>query len=328
MATATAVGGVAYPNTWRAMAAAADIPSLTTDATITGIAAGADRMIAVGGYFAEDAPEPSVWSYEVGASSWTQVAGAGSFPPLTALRGVAPVGQSFVACGYTLELARTLVIVADSTGQVTSVPIYAMRPALFLTLDGSPWEPVTSDPGTMTLGAWTAATNWSDGRALIVGASHLEPGVSESYDLHAISSPDGRNWSPVSLRGVAPLQHGSLLLAAGVLDQIWLATIDRFGTSLYAGVAEAWTAIRAPEDRVGFVAAGAVGDSILLAGVTEAGEPRYWKRTAGAWADASADVAAFAGNAIPRGFAEFGGATVVALSGGSADQVVALEPSS
>jgi nitrous oxide reductase len=47
--TAAAAGGAAYPGVWRSMAVAAGIPPLTTSETITGIAAGPDRLIAVWG---------------------------------------------------------------------------------------------------------------------------------------------------------------------------------------------------------------------------------------------------------------------------------------
>lgn len=232
-----------------------EVPPLTVDQPVSGVAAAGDRLVAVGGH----PGQARVWSHAFGAQGWQVEAVASQFPAGTGLRAVARSADSVVAAGWS---------------EGGSGP----HPALFRSQGAASWDQVETGMEQMP-GSFTAVAGLG-GQLLAVGARFAEPDVGEPVAAIAASAPTGGSWSPVSLEGVERTTHGAITLLANVPEGLLLAVTDVTGLALYLAPSALgpWRRIGPPrlEPPAAIVAAGALGTSAVLAAIDSSDNARFF----------------------------------------------------
>lgn len=283
-ATALASGAYGIARSKGSAEAREVVPTLDVAGRVNGVAAVGDRLVAVGALLGG---EVAVWTHRLGEASWSRSATGSAFPPHTVLAGVAGIGESTVAVGYTRELSRIETIVDDQAGRPLRIPIFATVSAAFSSSDGARWEQVLRGVPGSPLGAFGAVASIDGrGRVLAVGSRFLEPGICEGYGLIAMTSGDRSKWERTDLPGVTPPRHGAVTLLARLGDSTMLATRAIRDSSLYFHSGGTWSPIDGPARRVSYTAAGEDGRRLILAGVDDSGASRIWTRAGQGWREA------------------------------------------
>jgi hypothetical protein len=225
-----------------------------------------------------------VWTCRLGDGSWSLSATGRAFPPGTNLSAVGAIGTRLLAVGEVRQVSRVQTLIDDRTGVRVDIPILGSTPAIFSSVDGARWARVALPAAASGLGAFTrVATTDDDTRALAVGSTFREPGVTEGYGFLAVSSSDGRSWRSIRLPGVEPPRHGAVTLLGRAARETVLGIREAEGTRLHATSGGRWRSLPVPSRLATFLAAGTVDGSLLIAGIDDAGHPRAWKRTTHGW---------------------------------------------
>ncbi len=248
------------------------------------MAAFADYVVAVGGNYDEGSADAAVWTYRFGEASWSQTAGSSAFPAGATLTGVAGVGQTIVACGYIVSLARTLTVTDDETGEPILVEIFGSRPAIFSSDDAVNWETVVDGVDGVDFGAFSAITARGGGTEVIaIGPRYLEAGISEGYGLFGLASSDGDSWTTDPLEGLDQPSHGSITALTQLGEETLMATRTPAVSRLFSAVGRTWQEVASPAPDISYIAAGPTADGPLLAGIDLLGNASYWTRSTRGW---------------------------------------------
>ncbi|HEX2050763.1 MAG TPA: hypothetical protein VHJ34_09050 [Actinomycetota bacterium] len=307
MTAAAASAAGLYPATIAspAFGRAGELPALDADGRVTGIAAGRDRVVAVG----EDvAQAPAVWTHVLGERGWTRSADAGAFPAGASLRQVAVLGGAFLAAG---ALSSEGAHVHDGGAHA-----HTTTPAIFRSTDGARWQPVLTGLDGVDGGAFSGIAAFGGRHSVLaVGTRFAEADVAEGYGLVAAVSSDGLTWRPTSLPGVAAPQHGSVTLLADVGRGLLLGTNGFETTNLYLSSpsGRSWRRLATPrvEGPVTFIAAARSGGALTLAAIDHLDDALFWRGDGRTWRAVDAPRAV-GGRAKVVDFERIDGAVVAA----------------
>ena len=266
------------------------IPRLDLGEPIVGVAAGGDRVVAIGGR----SGIPRTWTCRPGDAAWREVTTEPGLPPGAGVTDVTARGAGFVAAGWLEghDGPRPAVFVADGSLGWRSVEL-----------------PETA-PGICT------ATASLDDRSLVVGSRFTEGSVREPAAPFAFVG-DEAGWAEVTLDGVSAPRHGEVSALGDIGGRLLLATTDVAGTALFtaADARGPWRPVRAPRPDQPFVimAVAAVDEGVLLAGLDTMDRPRCWVGDLSTWRAAEPPVALDASSHVV-GMSDADGSFVAAAS--------------
>lgn len=265
-----AAAGVAVRPIRETLAAGAtvegEVPRLAVHDPVTGVAARAGQLLAVGGH----AGSPRAWTLPPGGAAWSDAAADDAFPEATSLQDVTAHPTGFLAAGWR------------------ETPV-GPRPSLFSSDDGASWS--TASLPEVGHGVCLGIAS-NEGAVVAVGTTFAEADVREPARTIAFVSDIGGAWSEVPLDGVKHPQHGSTTMVAATRAAFLIATVDVTGSALYASATPngPWRRVNAPrtDETVSFLAAADTDAGVLLAGIDVLDRPRFWLEGVRGWRETAA----------------------------------------